>query len=422
MPLSKNIKRKKLKSARLKVSKRSAGTSSREYERAIQTARYYGFFDAPRLEVQRADLQDARSFKESHMKEVHPFRENESEFAGYLEEKISILRSYLEKRMAHLSSPTMIYYEGPLAGNPHIRRIKNEKTFNLEILGSSKSIADAMIMETACVILKEQYHLEELSVYINSIGDKESINKFARELTLYYRKNWKDLPAHCRTTFKKDVFDLFLCKEEKCLELRENAPKPMSFLSEASRIHFKEVLEYLESLSIPYVIEHSLLGSRSFCSGTIFEIRGSDSDHNGNKTLAIGERYNGLAKKIWAKKDVPAMGVAILIHPDHLKKRTKQKKDTKAKFYFIQLGFDAKLKSLKIIEMLRQAKIPVQQALSKDKLTGQIASAEKMKIPYIIIMGQKEVLEESVVVRSMNTREQETVKVDQLIKYLKKLK
>ncbi|HZS42744.1 MAG TPA: His/Gly/Thr/Pro-type tRNA ligase C-terminal domain-containing protein [Candidatus Paceibacterota bacterium] len=394
---------------------------SREYERATETAKYYGFCQAPYLEIEREDLIKAKTFKDSHTKEVHPFREDEFKFSGFLEEKICILRNFLEKNMAHLGIPAPIYYEGPIAGNPHIPRIKREKTFNMEILSNSKSIADAMIIETAFVILKDQYPEEELSIGINSIGDKESIARFTRELTAYYRKNWSSLPAHCRATFKKDIFEILHCREEECLALQEAAPKAMSFLSEPSRVHFKEVLEYLESLGLPYNIEHSLVGSRSFCSGTIFEIRGTNKKTKEENTYAIGERYNGLAKKIWNKKDVPSVGVAILIHPDHLK-QNRRHREVAPKFYFIQFGFDAKLQSLKIMEMLRQAKIPMHQSLSKDKLTVQIGTAEKMNIPYVIIMGQKEALEGSAVVRNMSNRSQETIMIEDLVKYLKKLK
>ena len=38
-------------------------------------------------------------------------------------------------------------------------------------------------------ILKEEGY-ENLYVNINSIGDKDSIVKFTKELTNYYRKNW----------------------------------------------------------------------------------------------------------------------------------------------------------------------------------------------------------------------------------------
>ncbi len=57
-----------------------------------------------------------------------------------------------------------------------------------------------------------------------------------------------------------------------------------------------------------------------------------------------------------------------------------------------------------------------------DKLQGQMAVAENLRIPYTIIMGQKEAMEDSVIVRDMPTRNQNTVKIDELAKYIEKLK
>ncbi len=94
----------------------------------------------------------------------------------------------------------------------------------------------------------------------------------------------------------------------------------------------------------------------------------------------------------------------------------------KPKIFFIQLGFSAKLQSLSIIEILRKAKIPVLQSLSKDSLSSQLGAAEKMKIPYTIIMGQKEVIDGTVIIRDMDSRSQEEIKVERLAEYIKKLK
>lgn len=89
--------------------------------------------------------------------------------------------------------------------------------------------------------------------------------------------------------------------------------------------------------------------------------------------------------------------------------------------YFIQLGFDAKLKSLNVIEILRKAKIPIAQSLSKDSLGVQLAVAEKMGVKYALIFGQKEALKNSVIVRDMTNRSQETIKLNKLLEYLKEL-
>ena len=80
------------------------------------------------------------------------------------------------------------------------------------------------------------------------------------------------------------------------------------------------------------------------------------------------------------------------------------------------------MRSLNIIEILRNSKVPLTQALTKDSLGSQLASAEKMKIPYAIIFGEKEFIDDTVIVRDMNTRSQNTVKIADLQKYMKTLK
>ena len=141
--------------------------------------------------------------------------------------------------------------------------------------------------------------------------------------------------------------------------------------------------------------------------------------------LGGGGRYDYLAKELGSNKPVPAMGAALgvdrviaLADRANLIPRILKK----PKVYFIQLGFEAKLKSLGVVEILHQAKIPLMHSLSKDGLGAQLATAEKLKIPYTIILGQKEVIEESVIVRDMSNRSQKSVPIAKLADYIKKLK
>ena len=72
--------------------------------------------------------------------------------------------------------------------------------------------------------------------------------------------------------------------------------------------------------------------------------------------------------------------------------------------------------------MLRKARIPVEQAISKQNIGSQLAQAEKLGLPYVVIFGQKEALEGTAIVRNMKTRSQKSVKVEDLCAYIKKLK
>lgn len=402
----------------------------KHHTKAEATAKHYGFLPFHTLQVEKQDISKAKNFKDSK-KNTFVDKDSVLHFDHLLEEKVAIMRAHLDKQMNDLPQPPMIYYSGPLHGNPHDG--KHHKTFNFDIIGNAKSIADAIVIETAFVTLKE--HLNdadaELVIEINSIGDKDSFSRFTREFVAFCKKRLNDIPASWRTAFKKDPFSLFSCHEESCSLLQEEAPKPMSYLTEQSRDHFKEVLEYVESLKLPYVINHSLIGSKYHSSGTIFQIvkvTGSTTKNGKGKekreVLAIGERYNSVSRKAWGKKEVPAIGATLLIDEKaakHIKLPSKKQQDAEIKFFFIQLGYDAKLKSLSIIEMLRLSNIAVHQSLSRDKITSQLAAAEKMNVPYILILGQKEAIEESVTIRHMITRVQETVKIVELVQYLKKL-
>ena len=205
-----------------------------------------------------------------------------------------------------------------------------------------------------------------------------------------------------------------------------NAPDSVSFLCAACKKHFKEVLEYLEEMGIPYNMNKNLVRGLSYYTRTVFEVIEQTGGEEGTPlTLAGGGRYDYLAKQVGGKKDVPAIGISIgvdriIASPWYKKLNPRILK--KPKIYFIQLGAEAKLKSLNIIEILRKAHIPIAQSLSKDSLGSQLAIAEKLAIPYALIFGVKEALDNSVIVRDMSNRSQDTVKLSKLLEYLKELK
>ena len=186
------------------------------------------------------------------------------------------------------------------------------------------------------------------------------------------------------------------------------------------------MLEYLEEMGIEYTINKNLVRGLSYYTRTVFEIIEEPTEDGGLPlTLAGGGRYDYLAKQIGSKKDVPAVGISIGVDrivgaPWYKKLAPRILK--KPKIYFVQLGPEAKLKSLNVIEILRKAHVPIAQSLSKDSLGSQLATAEKMGVPYVLIFGLKEALSDSVIVRDMSNRSQDTIKLSKLLDYLKEIK
>ena len=400
------------------------------FEKAQEVAIYYGFkpIETPVLEHEEVFTSSVGIGTDIVDKEMYTLRtKGGDKLALRPEPTAGIVRSYIEHGMQNLPQPVMFYFYGPLFrhDNPQRGRYREFRQFGLESIGSEKSIIDALIIKTTITILEEA-GASDLSVDLNSIGDKECRGAYIRELASYYRKNISKLAGIDRERLKVNPLRILDSKEEKTLELNVGAPDAVSYLCQNCKKHFKEVLEYLEEMGIPYSINKNLVRGLSYYTRTVFEVIDTSGREDGTPlALAGGGRYDYLAKHLGGKKDTPAVGVGIGV--DRIVASSWYKKLSprilkKPKIYFIQLGAEAKLKSLNVIEILRKAHIPIAQSLSKDSLGSQLAIAEKLAIPYTLIFGVKEALDNSVIVRDMGSRSQDTVKLSKLLEYLKELK
>lgn len=400
------------------------------FEKAQEVAVYYGFkpIETPMLEHEEIFTSGIGEGTDIVDKEMYNLKTKGGDHLALRPEHTApLMRAYIEHGMQNTPQPVMLYQYGPVFRHdkPQAGRYRQFWQFDLDSLGSEKSIMDAIVIKTAISILEEA-GAENLSVDINSIGDKECRNGYIRELANYYKKHINHLPSIDRERLKTNPLRILDSKEEKTKEINENAPDSISFLCSPCKKHFKEVLEYLEEMNIPYNINKNLVRGLSYYTRTVFEIIEQDGEEDGAPlALGGGGRYDYLARQIGGKKDVPAigfsMGVDRIVGAKWYKKLS-PRIIKKPKIYFIQLGSEAKLKSLNIIEILRKAHIPIAQSLSKDSLGSQLSIAEKLAIPYALIFGVKEALDNSVIVRNMKNRSQETVKLSKLLEYLKEIK
>lgn len=399
------------------------------FEKAQEVAVYYGFrpIETPLLEDEEVFTTSIGIGTDIVDKEMYSLKTKGGDHLALRPEYTAgVMRAYLEHGMGSQPQPLMLYSYGPLFRHdkPQRGRFRQFRQFNMEMIGSEKSVADAMIIKSTVSILEEA-GAENLVVDINSMGDKESRTAYVKELTAYYRKHINDLAPADRERLKVNPLRILDSKEEKTIAVNQDAPDILSFLNPSSKRHFKEVLEYLEELGIPYRVNKTLVRGLSYYTHTVFEIIEESIGEEGESlTIAAGGRYDYLAKSLGSRKDVYAIGVALgvdrIINAPWYKKLNPRIMK-KPKMCFIQLGAEAKLKSLNVIEILRKAHVPMVQSLSKDSLSQQLAIAEKLGTPYAMIFGQKEAIEKSVIIRNMHTHSQETVKLAKLAEHLKNM-
>lgn len=416
------------------------------FEKAAEIAIYYGFkpIETPILEREEVFVAGVGEGTDIIEKEMYRLRTKSGEWLSMRPEATaSIMRAYIENGMQSWPQPVMLYYYGPYFRHerPQKGRLRELRQFGVEMLGTEKSIADAMIIRIITIILTEA-GFKNLCVEINSIGDNECRPSYVKSLIAHYRKHINSICKDCRQRIKTNPMRMLDCKEEICQKIIDSAPDSISTLCAPCRTHFKEVLEYLEEFNVIYKINNRLVRGLGYYSKTVFEVfdsgESSEKETLNNKisesqeeatakrlSIAGGGRYDKLAKALGGKKNVPSVGAGIgvdrvISSSNYIRLNPRSLKTPKV--YFIQIGFEAKLKSLGIIEILRKAKVPVLHSLSKDSLSGQLATAERLKIPFTVIFGQKEALEESVIVRNMETRSQETLKISDLAIYIKHMK
>lgn len=383
-----------------------------------EIAVYYGFTPAKSPSVSKIDIENAKDLLEGDS--VDDETGTMGRLPLHAEEKTALMRMYHEEHMISLPQPVMLYFKDPCRGS--IKKTGYHRYADMEILGSSGSIAEAMLIQAALAMLREEGY-ENTLVEINSVGDRESLSRFIRELTSYYRKHINEMTPECRQLFKKDPIELLSSRDESCRELNERAPKSLDFLSESSRRHLEEVLEYLEALAVPYTVNNSLIGNRKYCTETIFTITNNDqhTPKTNQKILALGVRYNGLAKRLGMKRDIQGVGISILIKTGKADLRKPVIKVKRPIASFVQLGMESKLASLDIVEKLRQIKVPLYLSLAKDRLGAQVSTIEKHHTPYVLVMGKKEAVEKTVIVRRCDTHAQEIVPLHELPNYMKKV-
>ncbi len=377
----------------------------KEVSNAFVISKYYGFDGISVPEITKEDSDISEKIKKGSTYEHSDLPP--------LEYKISLLKSHKEKDFDEVHDPVMMYCESTSKSG---KTVSGEKNIQLQIIGTPKSIAEALLIKTTLCILQEEGY-KDIGIEINNVGGKESLPNFLRELSSYYKKHINDMDTDCRQLFKEGSHALVTCGTTLKPEIRQNSPSPLNYLNESNRSHFKEVIEYLDVEGVPYEVNKDILGNPHYSTNTVFKI----IDKKNGKVLATGSRYNQLAKKSGHKKDVSGVGVTISIPKPKQVPSSRVPKIANTKFFFIQIGSQAKFKSLQVLEMLRKAKIPVQQSITRDKITNQISKAKRLESQYILIMGQKEALENTVLVRDAESHSQSAIKIENLIDYLKNL-
>ncbi len=324
----------------------------------------------------------------------------------------SSVSTFCNEKLHALNAPVLLY---SLEQLPKI----DSTAVTFSIFNVPKSIAEAILIQAGRSLMQELGQEDHL-VKINSLGDNESSTRYSRELTNFLRKRLDVMPVSARELMKEHPFLALSNLLELEHELAYRSPNPLEFLSDQSRKHFREIVEYLDMTETPYEIDPKMMGHHEYYSDALFSIEPTGEKIELEPIITVkGGRYDEFVYRK-TRSRIPAAGAVITYSNSKQPARMPKAKSIEPSVYVVQLGFGPKVRSLMIIEQLKNAGIPVRHDLASDSLSTQLRDAEARGVRYTVIIGQKEFVDQTVILRDMKERNQENVPVDAMIKKLKK--
>jgi len=334
----------------------------------------------------------------------------------------AVMRAYLENGLSSLPHPVKLYTSGPIFRyeRPQKGRYRQSWQANFEIIGQQDPVLDAQLIQLFFSISKELF-LKNLIVQINSIGCSNCRPIYRKKLVSFYKNRKKEICATCQGRLQQNPLRLLDCQESRCRRIAQEAPQIIDNLCNDCHNHFRNVLEFLDEIAIPYILNPHLVRGLDYYTKTVFEIC-PEGEAGRQISLAGGGRYDNLIKLLGGK-DTPAVGFAIGLDRivDLLKtKNIKITPRTRPLIFVVQLGDLAKRKSLKLFEEIRRAGLETASSFSRNTIKAQLKTANKLKARFALILGQKEALDETIIIKDMVSGIQETIPLIKVIKGLKK--
>lgn len=373
----------------------------------------------------------------------------------------SVVRAYINHGMVNLPQPVKLFYWGPMFRHerPQSGRQRQFHQFSCEALGDKHPVIDAELILTAHNFFKEIGI--NTSLQINSLGCPLCRPRYKDAIINYYRTHRSNLCETCKKRLVKNPLRLLDCKEPGCQALKADAPQIIDWLCEECKTHFVKVLEYLDEIEVSYVLNPFLVRGLDYYTKTVFEIwpasatatadkpslieatadkfssastnieeevdysapeKPEEDNFSGQSALGGGGRYDNLVELLGGRP-TPACGFSIGLERtiSRMKEANIAVPEINNPDIFIaQLGEAAKRKCLALYEELRREGIKVSGFFSKDGLKPQLEAANKLGVRYALILGQKELVDGTILIRDMEAGAQEIVDFKKIVREVKK--
>ena len=324
----------------------------------------------------------------------------------------SVIRAYIEHNMSANESVTKLFTFGPMfrRERPQKGRFRQFNQIDVEVFGDDKPQTDAEVIFMLMHFLNSA-GLRNLQLEINSLGCSACRPEFSKAVIDFLKDRQSRLCPDCQRRIHTNPLRVFDCKVPSCAETLAGAPQIIDFLCSDCTQHFAQVQSFLADLQTPFVINARMVRGLDYYTRTAFEV--TTGILGAQNAVAGGGRYNGLVSFLGGP-DVTGIGFAVGFErlvaclPEN-------RKDTYTTDLFIAaLGANAQHIAFGLTNRLRVCGLSAEMDYSDKSLKSQMKRADKLNSAYALIFGDKEIEEKQVVLRNMQTKQQQNIPLDGL--------
>jgi histidyl-tRNA synthetase len=397
--------------------------------KARQTAQLYGFKEVITPHVEPLELLSAKSGEEIRQR-MFIFKDLgdrqvalRPEFTASIARLATTVLKNDPKPWRLLSIGTVYRYDEPQKG-----RYREFWQSNFELMGSSKPEADAEIILLTNSLMAS-LGLQGYAFKIGHIGvirgilAQDGVDEKTQN-AVFQRMDKKDYEAALKLVESEQtrrVLEGLLAIKGK--DWKETVEQMKTYLvgyenAKAAAENLSGILNLItESSNLQITVDPAFARGLEYYTGMIFEVYISELEI----ALGGGGRYDRLIET-FGGDPTPAVGCAHGIDRVAIAVQT-QKAQLNAKtgktVAVTTITDNLKPQALKIAQQLRSAGIPVEFEVMGRKMAKALEDADKRKVDFAVIVGERELKEGAVVLKDLAGRTQSTVAIDKLAETIK---
>ena len=386
------------------------------FEHMERVCELFGYEEYSASILEHSELYRSKTSEEIVNEQTYTFTDRGNREVTLRPEMTPTLARMIAARSRDIPTPARWYtianvfrYERPQRG-----RLREHWQLNADLVGAESVEADAEIIAVAHGVMRS-LGAEERDFEIR-VSDRRILDSIYQSVGIA-----KEYAADItRLLDRRSKIDDF---EKKLTEMIAHEEKAVKLIEELERVtssaYLEELRVTLERMGVHnMIVDTSITRGFDYYTGMIFEVY--DTHEDNRRSLFGGGRYDNLLG-LFGGESIPAVGFGMgdVTARDFLEAHNLLPEYAPAtELMLLLVDKESTAHAIQLAQALRREDVTVAINFSGKRVGDQIRHADKMKIPFVVAVGEKERLEGRYAVKNLATGAEITLPADRIAEHL----